>query len=769
MSEQDGPRHRSAAPSTGTDPGYPRPQARRAARRKKATRWQKIRRSVYALIALAIIGPIVAFMVAYVVIKVPQPSDLKTNQVATVFTQDGKTQLARLVPPEGNRTDVTISDVPTHVRFAVLSAEDRTFYSNPGFSVSGTARAALNDVTGGDRQGGSTITQQYVKNALTGDDQTLTRKLKELVTSTKLARQTSKDDILAAYLNTIYFGRGSYGISAAAKTYFGKSTKDLTVAEGAVLAASIRSPSALDPTDHPEAAQQRWTYVLDGMVSQNWLAPNDRATQVYPKVLPPVDADVSTGTQGPNGLIVRQVKAELSASGVSEQQLATEGLQITTTIDPKAQQAAVEGAQKTLASQPKNLRSAVVSVDPRNGAVRAYYGGDVGTGLDYAQSTSLQPGSSFKVFELAAALKKGIPLSRTYDGSSPQTIDGQKISNADGESCGRCSLATALKMSLNTVFFQLTADIGPQVVADTAHAAGIPLEFPDGTKPLVNKDGSPPNAGIGLGQYEVRPIDMASAYATFATNGMQHDSYFVQKVVTSDGTVLLDRGAPAGKQTIDQAVAKNVTAAMEPIAGYSRSHNLAGGRESAAKTGTSQLGDTENNRDAWMVGYTPSLSTAVWVGTTDGGAIKSSGGSIIYGSGVPADIWKSAMDGALQGTPEETFPSAPAINGGSSGVPAETTYVAPRRTATYQPAPTATTRYQPAPTTTTDEPVLTTTEPPPATTTTEQPAPTTTAEAPTTTNAPRRTTPPRVTRPQTPPPMPCPVPGINLPPGCAPR
>jgi len=304
------------------------------------------------------------------------------------------------------------------------------------------------------------------------------------------------------------------------------------------------------------------------------------------------------------------------------------------------------------------------------------------------------------------------------------------------------------------------------VVADTAHAAGIPLEFPDGTKTLVNKDGSPPNAGIGLGQYEVRPIDMASAYATFATNGMQHDSYFVQKVVTSDGTVLLDRGAPAGKQTIDQAVAKNVTAAMEPIAGYSRSHNLAGGRESAAKTGTSQLGDTENNRDAWMVGYTPSLSTAVWVGTTDGGAIKSSGGSIIYGSGVPADIWKSAMDGALQGTPEETFPNAPAINGGSGGAPAETTYVAPRRTATYQPAPTATTRYQPVPTTT-DEPVLTTTEPPPATTT-AQPAPTTTAEAPTTTNAPRRTTPPRVTRPQTPPPMPCPVPGINLPPGCTP-
>ncbi len=265
-----------------------------------------------------------------------------------MFAQDGKTQLARLVPQDGNRTDVTIADIPTPVRFAVLSAEDRSFYSNPGFSVSGTARAVMNDLTGGDRQGGSTITQQYVKNALTGDSQTLTRKLKELVTSTKLARQTSKDDILTAYLNTIYFGRGAYGISAAAKGYFGKETKDLTVAEGAVLASSIRSPSALDPADHPEAAQQRWTYVLDGMVSQWWLSPTDRAAQAYPTVLPPANLDVSTGTQGPNGLIVRQVKAELEASKVSGQQLATEGLQITTTIDPKAQQSAVDSAQQTL-------------------------------------------------------------------------------------------------------------------------------------------------------------------------------------------------------------------------------------------------------------------------------------------------------------------------------------------------------------------------------------------------------------------------------------
>lgn len=277
------------------------------------------------------------------------------------------------------------------------------------------------------------------------------------------------------------------------------------------------------------------------------------------------------------------------------------------------------------------------------------------------------------------------------------------------------------------------------------------MTFPDGKKTLVGANGEPPNAGIGLGQYEVRPIDMAGAYATFADNGIQHDPYFVQKVVTSDGTVLLDRGAPAGKQTIDPAVAKNVTAAMEPIAGYSRSHNLSGGRESAAKTGTSQLRDTGDNRDAWMVGFTPSLSTAVWIGTDKSTAIQTSGGSLIYGSGLPADIWKSTMDGALQGTPEETFPDAPAINGGSGGVPTETTYAPPQRTTTY---------YQPAPTTNNYQP---TTQPPP--TTTDEP---TTTEASTTTPPPTTTeAPPTTTRVTKPPPAKC-FPGTGLPPGCVP-
>ncbi|MDQ2782768.1 MAG: transglycosylase domain-containing protein, partial [Actinomycetota bacterium] len=278
--------------------------------------WRRARRTVYALVALGIIGPIVAFMVAYVVVKVPQPSDINTNQVATVLYADGTTPLSKIVPPEGNRTDVSFSQIPVQLREAVLAAEDRSFYTNPGFSVTGIARAAFNNLTGGDTQGGSTITQQYVKNAVTGDQRTLTRKFKELVISSKMSRQSSKDDILTAYLNTIYFGRGAYGVAAASQAYFGKSVSDLSVAESAVLASSIRSPSFYDPAVNPAPAKKRWSYVLDGMVSQGWLTKADRGTLTYPTSVPRAAASAGTSTDGPQGLIVKRVKAELAANGI---------------------------------------------------------------------------------------------------------------------------------------------------------------------------------------------------------------------------------------------------------------------------------------------------------------------------------------------------------------------------------------------------------------------------------------------------------------------
>ncbi|MCW4354830.1 penicillin-binding protein [Hoyosella sp. YIM 151337] len=630
--------------------------------------------------------PIGTFMAYYVAASVPRPGDIPTNQVATIFMNDGESELARIVPPEGNRVEVTIDQIPEHVRNAVIAAEDRDFYTNPGFSVTGLARAVRDNVLGrDDAGGGSTITQQYVKNALVGADRTLVRKMRELVISTKMSREWSKDDILVAYLNTIYYGRNAYGIASAAQAYFGKPVNELTPEEGAVLAATIQQPSRLDPAQNPEIAEQRWNYVLDGMVEIGALDPEARANAQYPAYRSIEELAESGATPGPNGLIRSRVIDELYSLGITEQTLNTEGLQITTTIDSTAQDGAVRAAQNGLSGQPDNLRTAVVSIDPRSGAVKAYYGGTDGAGYDYAQAP-LQTGSTFKVFGLVAALDQGIPVTQPYD-SSPLNMHGITIRNVGNESCGRCTIAEALMRSLNTSFYRLmlSLDRGPVDVKEAAHKAGIPREIPGLGGEALTENGAPPNNGIVLGQYQVRPIDMASSYATLAASGVYHDPHFVERVVTADGTVLFDRGNQDGERRLRAAVADNTTSAMEPIAAYSNGNSLAGGRPSAAKTGTTQLGDTGYNRDAWMVGYTPSLSTAVWVGTNDGDPLLNAWGGQIYGSGIPSTIWKNTMDAALINTEWESFPTPEPI-GGVAGVPV---YVPP--TETEEPEPTETT------------------------------------------------------------------------------
>ncbi|QEN16881.1 transglycosylase domain-containing protein [Mycolicibacterium sp. ELW1] len=639
--------------------------------------WKWVRRSLYLAAVVLIVLPLITFGMAYLIVKVPQPGDLRTNQVSTILASDGS-ELAKIVPPEGNRVDVNIDQVPVQVRNAVMAAEDRDFYSNPGFSFSGFARALKNNLFGGDLQGGSTITQQYVKNALVGDARSgvggVVRKAKELVISTKMAGEWSKDQVLQAYLNIIYFGRGAYGIAAAAKAYFDKPVEQLTVAEGALLAALIQRPSTLDPAIDPDGAAKRWNWVLDGMVSMGALSKDERSQQVFPPTVSPEQARSNNVTTGANGLIERQVTKELlDLFNIDEQTLNTQGLQITTTIDPQAQKAAEDAVSKYLEGEMPDMRSAVVSIDPKTGGVKAYYGGSDAQGFDFAQA-GLPTGSSFKVFALVAALEQGMGLGYQID-SSPVTVNGIKITNVEGEGCGVCNIAEALKRSLNTSYYRLMLKLknGPSDVADAAHRAGIAESFP-GVDHTLSEDGKggPPNNGVVLGQYQSRVLDMASAYATLADSGVYHKPHFVQKVVNSRGEVLFDASTAdnSGEQRIPKAVADNVTAAMQPIAGYSRGHNLAGGRASAAKTGTNQLGDTDANRDAWMVGYTPSLSTAVWVGTTDGTQplVNSSGGPV-YGSGLPSDIWKATMDGALKGTDNESFPKPTEI-GGYAGVPA---------------------------------------------------------------------------------------------------
>ncbi|MEV0340947.1 transglycosylase domain-containing protein [Nocardia sp. NPDC050713] len=658
------PSRPTAKPTPATDPDRP-----------PRSRAERLRRLALALFVLFVAVPSLLFVLVYWSAEIPDPAAVQTNQIATILASDGSTVIAKVVPPDGNRSPVPLSEVPEPVRDAVLSAEDRDFYTNPGYSTSGFLRAGRDNLLGKeDAGGGSTITQQYVKNAFLGSERTLTRKMRELIIAAKMARQWSKDDILAAYLNTIYYGRGSYGIAAASRAYFGKQPAQLTLAEGAVLAALIRTPSILDPETHLPELKARWQYVVDGMVEMGVLAPGHRDATVFPTILPITDIPDANAARGPEGLIRTQVLRELRASGISERELNTGALRITTTIDAKAQQAALTAVHDRLGPQPPHLRAAVVSIDPRSGAVRAYYGGEDGIGYDFAQAP-LQTGSAFKVFAVIAAQQQSIPLTRVLD-SSPVTDRGTRITNVDGESCGKCSMAESLKRSLNTSFYRLTMSMlgGPQSIADAAHQAGIPEEIPGVAGKTLTEDGGPPLNGIVLGQYLVRPIDMASAYATIAASGMYHQPYFVQRVETGDGRVLLDRGAPeqqvgeqlpAGEQRIKPTIAENTIAAMMPIAAYSNGHALAGNRPSAAKTGTTQLGQSDQNKDAWMIGFTPSLSTAVWIGSEQSQPIHTARGADIYGSGLPADIWKQMMDEALAGTPIEQFPIAPA--GGPAG------------------------------------------------------------------------------------------------------
>lgn len=611
---------------------------RRSAPAPERTPREKRRRTLQAVllsVAGLFVSPLVAFGAGYLFFPIPNPDDAVNNQVALVSYADGS-QLTRLVPEAGNRTKVGLDAVPEHVRHAVLAAEDRTFYSNPGFDLSGIARAAWNQLRGG-TGGGSTITQQFVKNALVGDDQTLWRKYKELVLSVKLSQQRTKDEILADYLNAIYFGRGAYGIQSASQAYFGKDVGQLTPEEGALLAGVIQSPARWDPALNPERAVQRWSFVLDGMVAQGWMSPQQREAAQFPVTVPRTTAKGIGVPADSTGHIVTAVSRELAELGISEQDLAQGGLRITTTIDPARQRDAVAAAQRALAGQPDDLRTAMVAIDPATGAILAYYGGENGHGLDYARAQRLA-GSTFKPFVVLAGLLHDPPigLGETFDGAARPGLR-----NAPGAECLRCDLKQAMTVSNNVVFASLARRVGPDAVADAARAAGI-------TSPLDD-----PDEGIALGNKEVSALDLASAYATLAAGGVWRPPHLVQSVVRADGTVLYE-AVTRGEQRFTERVARNVTETMLDVA-PTDGLALPGGRPVAAKTGTVQSRFPGQNNDAWMAGYTPALAAAVWMGTDRNDPIRTADGTPVEGKSLPGEVWRAFMAEAHDHLPVTHF------------------------------------------------------------------------------------------------------------------
>lgn len=621
-------------------------------------------------LAALILIPLGVFLVAYATVDVPEPGELTSAQVSSIYASDSSTELARVVPPEGNRRQVSLEEVPDHLQNAVLAAEDREFWTNQGFSFTGFGRAVIGQLTGNPSAGGgSTITQQYVKNALVGDEHSYVRKARELVYSVKMTNEWSKEEILSAYLNTVYLGRNAYGVEAASHAYFDKPVTELNTEEGAVLAATIQLPSQLEPWNNPDGAHSRWNYVLDGMVEMGVLPAGERAGMVYPETRNPAEYSAYTEATGTNGMIKNHVMDELQEIGITENDVTTRGLRITTTIDMQAQNATVEAVRSNLAPLQEDARAGVVSVEPGTGAVRAYYGGEDASGWDYGNA-ALQTGSTFKIFGLAAALQQGIPLTAVYD-SSPVMLPGNiVVTNWDGGGAGYSTLSEALKHSYNTSFIRLQEDLTntTQDTADMAHALGMARSLPTVPETL-RENGGQPYEGIILGQYQSRPLDMATALATLANRGVWHETYFVERVETSDGEVLYEHESGEGERRVSEVVADNLLSAMQPIAAYSNGNSLAGGRPSASKTGTAQLGDTGRNKDAWMIGATPQLATAVWVGTADNTtAIYNAWGGNMFGSGTPASIWKASMDGALEGKEIEYFASPGPINFGT-GIP----------------------------------------------------------------------------------------------------
>ncbi|WP_167582191.1 transglycosylase domain-containing protein [Kineococcus rubinsiae] len=652
--------------------------ATKAAARRPKRRGRRIAAWLGGLVGLGLVLGVGGFAAAYSLTDIPDPNALADAQVSTVYYSDGTTEIGDFATR--NRESVTIDQVPLVVQHAVLAAEDRSFYENRGVSPTGIARAVWNNVSGGSQQGGSTITQQYVKNYFLTSERTYKRKFDEFFLSLKIDQAQSKSETLQDYLNTVYFGRNAYGIQTAAQAYFGKDVGQLNASEGALLAAVLKAPSALDPRKDPEAATQRVDYVLDGMVSEGWLSATDRAASgLPPTVEPSQEPDAYAGT---DGYLLSTVRSELLSPtvGLTEDELDRGGYRIVTTFDATAQAAAVDAVAEQLPEdRPAGFQVAVSAIDPATGGVRAMYGG-----ADFLQRSrnavtqdTAQAGSTFKPFALVAALEDGISLRSTYSGSSPMTVKGWStpVRNFGSESFGRINLLTATANSVNTVYAQLNAAVGPAKTEQVAVRAG----YPDTTQDLAD---NPANV---LGTAAPRPIDVTQAYATFAAQGVRNDWHTVASVDDATGARTFT-ASPTNQRVFSPEVMADATYAMQQVVqqGSGRyARNL--GRPAAGKTGTSN-----GNKSAWFAGFTPQLAATValyQIGEDGSQQTVKLGSGEVTGGSYPVRVWTAFMRAALQGQPTQAFPK-PVYLGTSRGAPAATS--APTRSRTPSPSTSAT-------------------------------------------------------------------------------
>ncbi|GAA3484297.1 transglycosylase domain-containing protein [Streptomyces yanii] len=663
------PRDPSAGTGAPAGPAAPGGKKKGSKNRPGRTGWRRavptwrVTLATLLVIALVLIG---GFIAGYQFVGIPPANPTATAQSNVYLYKDGSF-IAR--DGEVNRQNIQLAQVPLSIQHAVLAAEDRNFYSERAVDIQAMARAGWNTLTGKGTQGGSTITQQFVKNYYLGQEQTVMRKAKEFFIAIKLNREVNKDQILEGYLNTSYFGRNAYGIQAAAQAYYGKDIGDISTAEGAYLASLLNAPSAYDVVVHPEnkaAAVARWNYVLDGMVKENWLGASERATMQFPL---PDKVKPATGLSGQRGYIVQAVKDYLTTHKIiDERTLATGGYRITTTLEKKKQNALVKAVNDNVMSMTskerpadRNVRVGGASINPSNGRVVAMYGG-----IDYtkqyvnnATRRDYQVGSTFKPFVFTSAVAnrsttqdgRRITPNTIYDGTNRRMVQGPNgptgyaPANEDDIDYGPITVREATDKSVNAVYAQMAEDVGPGNVEDTAIDLGIPKNTPDLTA----------SPSIALGTATASVLDMTQAYATLANHG-RHGTYTLVDKISKDAEELALPGRHT-ERTVSREAADTTTAILQSVVENGSGTAAQGaGRPAAGKTGTA-----EEDKAAWFAGYTPNLATVIAVmgQDPDTGVQKPLYGALglsrVNGSGAPAQTWAQYTGAALNGSSIEEF------------------------------------------------------------------------------------------------------------------
>jgi penicillin-binding protein 1A len=669
-----------------------------------------------AVIAGSLVGLVYAFA------KVPVLDQVPAAQT-TVFLDRRGAEIGTLAPTE-NRRIVPLSHIPKNMQLAVLAAEDRDFYKHGAISYRGMLRAALANLrNAGVSQGGSTITQQYVKNAYpsVGRSRNLFRKLKEAVIAVKLEKRYSKDQILGFYLNTVYFGKGAYGVDAASRVFFdNRPARKLTLAQSALLAATIRAPEFYSKKQNFTSTKARRDFVLGVMEERGWITQKQAAAAIRTPVRESAKEPSGGIAESQAPYFLDEVRRYLLAK-YGPTRVAQSGFRVQTTIDIGMQRQADRAIHGVL-NQRGDPRAALVAIDPKTGAVRAMYGGSnqARQPFNYATAAMRQPGSTMKPFVLEEALNQGYSANSVFPGPNKLKVQGEEYSNFGTESYGDITLMDATKHSVNTVYVQLAEKLGPRKIGALSMQTGLSDRivtdgrYSDEHLPhLVDKNfGELDSPVMALGPFPVSTLQLASAYGTWANQGVHNPAYLVEKVTDSDGRVVeqhQNRGIPV----VQANVANTITAALRGVVegGTAGSARLPD-REVAGKTGT-----TSNSVDARFVGYDTSLVTSVWVGFENKNPRKPPrrlvnihGIREVTGGSLPAVIWHNFMLEATRNLPAQPFPQPTlaglVLNPTTTSATTTTTTAPPPPTVTQQTLPPQTTQ-PPAPSSTFSTPTTT--------------------------------------------------------------